>query len=134
MDANKFSLKDLFRMPWNPRPVDPPVIDADLEHLDAISRSAESIRYSILSIEFWIARDGEVREWLRHNTLLAVVLAIPAFLLLPVITFILGQLVLWMVALISIVSHLIEFPILALLAVVVILVVIRLGKGIFKKI
>jgi hypothetical protein len=124
-NENKFQFKDVFRMPWNPKPVDPPVVDPDLEHLDGISRSAESIRYSVLSIEFWLSKDGQIREWLRHNGRLAAVLAVPAFVILPILTFALWQLVI-------IAGHLIVFPILGLLAALAILVVINVAKAVFK--
>ncbi|MGC3990615.1 MAG: hypothetical protein QM796_13230 [Chthoniobacteraceae bacterium] len=62
-----------------------------MEHLDGLSRSAESIRYSILSLEFWISPNGQVREWLRHNTRLAVFLGIPALLVFPIVIVLLCQ-------------------------------------------
>jgi hypothetical protein len=129
---NRFQWKALFRMPWNPHSLAPPTVDPNLEHLDGITRSAESIKYSILSFEFFIARDGQVREWTRHNGRLAALLAIPAFIIVPIITFMLSQLVLWVVALIAIAGHLIVLPIIALLAASVILVVVSLVKAIFK--
>ena len=36
------------------------------------------MRHSILSVEFWISPKSQVRERLKKNTLLAVILAIPA--------------------------------------------------------
>jgi len=34
---------------WKPKPIDPPQVDPALHHLDPITRSTESIRYSLLS-------------------------------------------------------------------------------------
>src|ERR1044071_6076956 len=117
----RFRLKDLFRWNWSPKPLPKPQVDPDLEHLAPLTRSAESFRYSILSTEFWLSPDGQVREWMRNHTRLAVLLAIPAFLIIPIITFILWQLVSWMIALVSIVGKLIVFPILTVVAVIMII-------------
>ncbi len=132
MNDGKFRLKELFKSPWNPKPVEPPTVDPNLQELDPLTRSAESIRYSILSLEFWISPKGQVREWLRSNARLAILLAIPSFLVLPIITFVLWQLVAWLVALTSIAGKLIIFPILALLAVVMITVTVNIFKFLFR--
>ena len=116
---------------WNPKPVDPPKVDPDLSHLSPLQRSTESIRYSILSTEFWISPNGQVREWLRHNSRLAIVLAMPAFFVIPIITFVLWQLVKWLGMLTSIAGNLILLPILALLAALAIAAVRLLLKAIF---
>ena len=117
---------------WKPKPISPPRVDPELQHLDGLTRSAESIKFSILSIEFWISPNGRVREWLRHNTHLAAYLFIPAILVVPLITFLLWQLVKWVTMLTSIAGHLIILPILALVAAVVILVVVSIARAIFR--
>lgn len=73
-----------FKGAWQPKPIDPPTLDPDLAHLGALTRSAESIRYSILSFEFWVSPNGQVREWFRQNARIASWLAIPGLLVLPV--------------------------------------------------
>ena len=125
-------LKTIFRPPWNPTPIDTPTVDPDLIHLDPLTRSAESIRHSVLSLEFWISPNGQVREWLRHNTRLAVLLAIPAFLVLPTITFALWQLVSWLAALVVISGKLIVLPILVLIAALVFTITCLLVRALFK--
>lgn len=125
-------IKDLFRSPWNPSPISAPTVDPHLADLDPLTRSAESLRHSVLSLEFWISPNGQVREWLRHNTRLAVVLAIPAFLILPIISFALWQLVSWLAALFLIAGNLVVIPILALVATFVLVIVCLLFRVIFK--
>jgi hypothetical protein len=125
-----FSVRDLFTPTWNPQPVNPPEVDPEIEDRDPLTRSAESIRYSILSIEFWISPKGQVREWLRNNTRLAVLLAIPVFLVLPIITFGLWQLVSWLTALNSIAGKLIVLPLLALIAALIITLAWTLVKAV----
>lgn len=113
------------RQSWQPKENDPPAVDPMFSTMDAVQRSAETFRYSILSVEFWISPNGQVREWLRHNTRLAAWLAIPAFLILPVVGFILWQLV-------AIAGRLVVFPILGLLAALAIVVVINVAKAVFE--
>ena len=117
---------------WQPKPLQPPQVDADLVHLDGITRSAESIRYSILSIEFWISPNGQVREWLRHNARVASWLAFPALVVLPLVVILLWQLVKCMVMLVAIAGKVIILPILVLLATVVVLVVVNIAKAMFR--
>ena len=113
---DRFQLGTLLRTRWNPRPLDPPSVDSKLESLSALARSAESLRYGILTTEFWLSPQGQVREWLRSHTRAAVLLASPAFLVMPIVTFILWQFATWMALLVGIWGKLIIFPILLLLA------------------
>ena len=119
-------LKNLIRMPWEPKSVEPPQVDPDLENLNPFQRSAESIRYSVLSLEFWLSPDGQVREWIRHHSKLALILGIPVFLLFPIVTFALWQMATWLGLLLSIAGHLILFPITALVALLILTMVINL--------
>lgn len=128
--ANRLaSLWSWTKAQWQPQPIDPPSVDPGIDGLDPLQRSAEAIRYSVLSIEFWISPNGQVREWLKHNSHLAAWLAIPAFLILPIITFMLVQVGGWIATLVGIAGHLIIFPILALLAGLVIMIAIRIAKS-----
>jgi hypothetical protein len=127
----RFRLRDLLGWRWNPTPLRQPKVDPDLESLRPLTRSAESIRYSILSFEFWLSPDGQIREWVKNHTRLAAVLSIPAFLVVPIITFALWQIVSWAAALISITGNLIIFPMLLLLAVVGLVITIQLLKALF---
>ena len=108
---------------WKPAPITPPTVDPDLQHLHPLTRSAESIRYSILRVEWWISKGGVVREWLRHNTRCAVFLGIPAVMVVPIVTFILFQVVRWTAMLNSITRHLILLPMLALVLLLIVAVV-----------
>jgi hypothetical protein len=74
-----------------------------------------------------------VREWLRHNSRLAVVLAIPVFLVMPIVTCALWQLVSWLTAITSIAGKLIIIPILIVLAAVVISVAVHVLRVVFNK-
>lgn len=117
---------------WKPTPISPPQVDPELPHLDGITRSAESIKYSILSVEWWISPNGRVREWLRHNTHLAAWLIIPAMLVVPVVSFVLSQVMHWTAMLTTITRHLILLPILVLLLVVVLILVVAVVKAVLR--
>jgi len=58
---------------WKPQKLEKPVVDPAFPEMDGIQRSAEAIRYSILSWEFWASPNGQMREWMRHNSILIVV-------------------------------------------------------------
>ncbi len=117
---------------WEPKPVSPPKADPQIGQMDSLSRSAEAIRYSILSIEFWISPDGQAREWLRNHTRLAVLLGIPAILVMPLIGFILWQLLSWAGMLTSLAGKMIILPIAVLIAVVVIKAAVAILKQILR--
>ncbi len=110
------SFREAIRGRWNATPVSKPHVDPDLERLDPLSRSAEVFRYSILSVEFWISKNGHLREWLRQNLGLAAWLVIPVFLVMPLITLALKQLVVWTASLVGLVGKLVILPVLGLLA------------------
>jgi hypothetical protein len=67
-------------------PLSAPLITHNLTDLAAAPRVAEVLRYKILYLEFFVAPKGSLRVWLRLNLLLAIVLAIPTILVVPVVT------------------------------------------------
>ena len=113
---------------WTPKPVQKPTVDPRLKKLDALSRSTECLRYSLLCIEFWLSPGGSIREWLRHNVRIGAWLFIPAVFVMPAIGVILWQLTGWLSMLVSIADKLIVLPILILLAFVVVKIVVTLLK------
>lgn len=98
-DANKPALWK--RLPsrlallWKPTPIEPPQVDEDLTKLPPIERSSEVIRYSVLKMEYWISPNGRLREWLRFNLALALIIGIPALFIVPIVTLLLGSFVTW---------------------------------------
>lgn len=83
-------LKEFVQRHWQPKPIDPPTPDENVEELSGPQRSAEVIRYSILSLEFWLSPLGRLREWVRLNTKASVLLLIPTVIVLPLVTCILA--------------------------------------------
>ena len=113
---------------WQPKPVEPPRVDADLGRMNAVERATESLRYALLRWECWASPSGDIREWLRQNTRIAAWLFIPALFVMPVIGLILWQVSGWLTLLTSVAGKLIVLPVLILLACVVIRIVVALFK------
>lgn len=44
------------------------------------------VRHALLSAEYWLSRSGWLREWIRFNLWLAVVLIVSAVLIVPPVT------------------------------------------------
>lgn len=76
----------LTRRVWNSAPVPKPMIATDLEHLGWPERSAEVLRHALLSVEHWLSGSGWLREWIRFNLWLAVVLIVATLLVVPPVT------------------------------------------------
>jgi hypothetical protein len=104
---------------WRPKPIVPPTIDEDFTELDGLTRATESWRFAILSWEYWLCPSGILREYIRQIIKLAMFIAAPALLLVPLSTFILSQLVQWAAMLTAIAWKLIVLPILLLIGAIV---------------
>ena len=124
-------VRSFLRKHWQPKPIEPPTVDPDLEELTAVQRSAEVIRYSILSLELWLSPLGRLREWVRLNSKLCAILSVPALLVLPLITFILIQVTYWLALLVQMTGNLILFPLAALMALFAISAVVLIVRAIF---
>ncbi len=74
------------RRVWHPAPVSKPKTTPDLERLSWPERSAEVLCHALLSLEHWLSRGGWLREWIRLNLWIAVVLIVMALLVVPPVT------------------------------------------------
>jgi hypothetical protein len=101
-DANKPVL-------WKPKSIEPPEVDRALSKLPPIQRAAEVVRYSVLRIEHWLSPNGRLREWIRLNILAALLIGIPALIIVPILTYLLGQFVTWMMFLAAAAKNLVVF-------------------------
>ncbi|QQL43738.1 hypothetical protein [Sulfuriroseicoccus oceanibius] len=80
---------------WNPTPVGKPAIDRDLPELSWPERTVEVLVYSVLSFEYWLSPGGLLREWIRLNVAVGVVLMVCAVILVPSLTAVLKGAVEW---------------------------------------
>lgn len=101
----------------DPDPVEEPKVHPGLTGMHALERVVEVSRYSISRLEWWLSPGGALREWLRFNLLLGLVLTIPALLLVPVITYVLGQFATWTALLVEIAKNLIVFPLFVIIGI-----------------
>ena len=76
-------------------------------------------RYSILTAEFWLSPNGSLREWLRLNAKVALILGIPALLIVPPLTFLLSEFVTWSQLLVEIAKNLAIVPLLAVVGIAI---------------
>jgi hypothetical protein len=118
---------------WQPSKITQPKVDPDLSNLNAAQQFAEVIRFNLLSFEWWVSPNGRLREWLRLNGKVSSILLIPAVLVMPLVTLILWQLVLWIGWLLSITTKLILLPVVCFIAFVVVHVVVALLRTIVGK-
>lgn len=132
-NSRRHRLRDFFRKHWQPEEINPPTVDPDLEYLDAATRSCEVVRYSLLSLEWWLSPNGTLREWLKLNGKISSMLVIPAVLVMPLVTLIIWQVAKWMNWLVGIAGHIVLFPLVALAGIVVALVVVAILRTIFGK-
>lgn len=107
---------------WSPIRVEPPELDSHLESLSGVERVSEVLRFSVLSVEAAISPHGGLRAWLRLNMLVALVLAIPAVLVVPVITYLLSGFSTWSQFLGEIANNLLQASV-SLVGMVLIVVV-----------
>ena len=78
-----------------PVPLDRPQVDRHLTELSAIERAAEVLRFSAYRLEYALSPGGHLRAWFKLNLLLALLLAIPTVLVMPVVTLFLGTVATW---------------------------------------
>ena len=118
---------------WQPQKIEPPTVDAELEDLDAATRSCEVVRFSLLSLEWWLSPNGTLRELLKLNGKITSILVVPVVLVMPLVTLIIWQVAKWMGWLVSIAGHIILFPLVALAGIVVSLVIVAILRFIFGR-
>ena len=75
-----------------PGELERPTASSELLECGPIERGAEVARYWLFRLEWWLDARGRLRQWLRFNLRLAIAAAIPAFLLVPLVNHVLGQL------------------------------------------
>jgi hypothetical protein len=115
---------------WDPKKLEPPGIDPELLHLTPVERASEVFRYTVLSLEYWLSSGGALREWIRLNLRVALTLAVPSLLVVPLITFALREINVWVALVIASTSNFILFPLSALLIVGLISALVHLARSV----
>jgi hypothetical protein len=76
-------------------PLSKPEVDRDLAGLSPVARSAEVLRYQLLQVECALSPGGGLRAWLKLNVLAALLFGIPALLVVPIVTELVGAFAKW---------------------------------------
>lgn len=126
------SILNLIRTTWNPQPLPVPAINPDLEELPAIERIAEVLRYQLLHIEYGLSNRGGLREWVRVVVVLSLVLAIPAILLVPLLTVFISAAATW-TAMLFLIAKNILYALLTAIACVIVALVAERGFRMYWK-
>jgi hypothetical protein len=114
LSPGKVSLLTSAKLHWQPVKLSVPRLDPEVTQLDPIQRTGEVLRYSVLGLEYWLSPGGSLRQWIRLNVCIAVVLTVPALLIVPVVTYVLGAFATWAELLVRIAKHLLVFPLAAI--------------------
>jgi len=75
-----------------PGELERPRASSELLESGPVECGAEVARFWILKLEWWLDARGRLRQWLRFNLRMAIALAIPAFIIAPLINWVLGEL------------------------------------------
>ena len=105
---------------WQPKPIEQPRVQHSLVKLPPMERAAEVLRYSAHRLEHWLSPNGRLREWLRLNLLAALFIGVPALIVVPIVTYLLGQFVTWALFLAQAARNLVLFISYALASVAMI--------------
>jgi hypothetical protein len=89
------TIRDALR--HEPRPLPPPEVCPDLMEMPPIERSGEVMRYQLLRLERSLSPGGILREWGKIVLRCTLVAALPAFLFVPVLTYLLHGFSQWSV-------------------------------------
>lgn len=133
VNKHRYRFRDFLRRHWNPEKIKPPKVDPELEDLDPVTRSAEVVRFSLLSLEWWLSPNGTLREWFKLNGKISSILIIPAVLVMPLVTFILWQCAKWMGWLVGIAGNLILFPLIGIVGIGIAFLVVAILRAFFGK-
>ena len=80
---------------WNPQPLTKPRVIAELSRLRFLERASVALAYQVVRLEYTLSPAGQLRAWAKVCLKTGIVLAVPAVLIVPVITFILAGMATW---------------------------------------
>ena len=124
------SLKQTITQHWRPEPLPVPVVDPDLPRLTGIERAAEVCRFTLHKLEYALSPQGHLREFIKLNVRLALSIAIPVFMVAPLITVALNQFQVWVDLLAKTTSSLVLFPLSVVLVIGLICGLVYIGRSI----
>ena len=114
----------MMKLSWRLTHLCQPSVDPLFPKMGCLDRTAESLRYCLLKTEHWLSPRGFLREWLRNNSTVAILLGIPALLVMPVLLLLFTQIVSFTGMLMMIAKN-IAMALMAMLAALVALAILR---------
>lgn len=109
-NPGKSRLRELAERAIHPVEIAAPTIDPHVRRMSRLVRASEILRFTVLRVEHWLSPGGTLRECVRFNVKLALLLGIPAVLLTPIITLLLTSAVEWSAKLAQIARNLALVP------------------------
>lgn len=70
---------------WHPEPMQKPTVDSEFRDMPALTRAAESIRYNVASLFYFLSPGGGLVQWLKLCALLAIVGSLFVFAVKPLV-------------------------------------------------
>ena len=107
-------------------------MDHELPVLSAIERAAEVTRFTTAQFEFWLSPLGNLREFLRLNFRMAIVIAAPALLIAPFISMVLERFKQWTIMLTETVSSFVLFPLSVILSILLVCGCLYIGRSLME--
>jgi hypothetical protein len=117
---------------WKPEPLAAPVVDPDFPQLSPIERAAEVIRFMLSRLEYWLSPLGNLREFMRLNLRLAVLVAVPVLMVAPLMSLGLKQFNNWISLLSESMSSFVLLPFSILLTILLVSGLIYIGKSVLE--
>jgi hypothetical protein len=109
-----------------------PVVDPDFPQLSPIERAAEVIRFMLSRLEYWLSPLGNLREFMRLNLRLAVLVAVPVLMVAPLMSLGLKQFNNWISLLSESMSSFVLLPFSILLTILLVSGLIYIGKSVLE--
>lgn len=75
-------------LPESSRPLKKPTVDKNLTNLPTTQRVTEALTYNLLCFEYALSPKGGLRQWLKLNLVVWILLGIPAVLFLPLLMYV----------------------------------------------
>lgn len=94
-----------------------PHVDQDLPILTGLERAAEVVRFTAHKFEHWVSPKGSLREFIRFNVRVALMLAIPVLTVAPLVTLAIKQIQVWVSLLTHTFSGFVLFPLSVVLSI-----------------
>lgn len=117
---------------WRPEPLSVPEVDHELPRLSGIERAAEVVRFMLSRLEYALSPQGDLRAFVKLNARLALSIAIPVFMVAPLVTMAIEQFKIWTSLLTETFSSFVLFPLSVVLSIILVAGLIYIGRSLME--